>query len=83
VWYWYCVDFRCTRSAVLTKLLQAWDVLRGRVPRSSVWALSSTVSGSDLQQTRARMRSFAQSLPVSISADVQSQRAARAGGGAP
>jgi exosortase A len=83
VWYWYCVDSRCTRSAVLTKLLQAWDVLRGRVPRSSVWALSSAVSGSDLHQTRARMHSFARALPVGVSPDVQLQRSAQAGGDVP
>lgn len=63
VWYWYCVDDRCTRSPVWTKLLQAWDVLRGHTPRSSVWALSSLISG-DANETRTRMHAFARSLPV-------------------
>jgi exosortase A len=65
VWYWYCVDSRCTRSTVWTKLLQAWDVLRGRAPRSSVWALSTMVPHDDLNRARGHMRSFARMLPVS------------------
>ena len=72
VWYWYCVDQRCTRSPVWTKLLQTWDVLRGHVPRSSVWALSSTVSA-DANETRARMHSFARSLPMSGDLAVQAR----------
>lgn len=62
VWYWYCVDHRCTRSPVWVKLLQAGDVLRGRVPRSSVWALSALVSHATEAQTRARLRAFARTL---------------------
>ena len=76
VWYWYCVDQRCSRSPVLTKLLQAWDVLRGHVPRSSVWALSSTVANGDVNRARARMRSFARALPVAGSSDVRARRPA-------
>ncbi|MGH8191884.1 MAG: exosortase A [Rhodanobacteraceae bacterium] len=67
VWYWYCVDSRCTRSAAFTKLLQAWEVLRGHVPRSSVWALSSTVANGDVDRTRSRLRAFARELPVDLS----------------
>ena len=63
VWYWYCVDSRCTASPALTKLLQAWDVLRGGDPRSSVWALSTRVANSDEAQARADLRAFARALP--------------------
>lgn len=74
VWYWYCVDHRCTRSPVLTKLLQASDVLRGHAPRSSVWALSSLVAIGGPDQARANLHAFAQALRVAGAADLQSQR---------
>lgn len=61
VWYWYCVDSRCTASPVLTKLLQAWGVLRGRPTRSSVWALSARVGNGD--EARTDLRAFARALP--------------------
>ena len=64
VWYWYCVDRRCTRSPTLTKLLQAWDVLRGEAPQSSVWALSAPVGYGGVDQARANLRAFAQVLPA-------------------
>jgi EpsI family protein len=64
VWHWYCVDHRCSRSVTVTKLLQAWAVLRGRVPRSSVWALSSPVGHDGADQARARLRAFVQVLPA-------------------
>ena len=63
VWYWYCVDLRCTASPALTKLLQAWDVLRGADPRSSVWALSARVANGEEAQARAGLRAFARALP--------------------
>jgi EpsI family protein len=78
IWYWYCVDRRCTRSAVWTKLLQAWDVLRGHVPRSSVWALSSAIINEDMAGTRIRMRAFAQSLSMSDDSDAHTQQLAGA-----
>jgi EpsI family protein len=62
VWYWYCVDRRCTRSPALTKLVQAWDVLRGRVPQSSVWALSTPIGTGGVGMARASLRVFAHSL---------------------
>lgn len=65
VWYWYCVDQRCTRWPVWAKLLQAWDVLRGDVPRSSVWALSSAFVNGNANQARAEMHAFARSLSIS------------------
>lgn len=74
VWYWYCVDHRCTRSPVLTKLLQASDVLRGQVPRSSVWAISSLVANGAEDQARTNLHAFAQALRVPDSADPQAQR---------
>lgn len=69
VWYWYCVDDRCTRSPVVVKLLQAWDVLRGQTPRSSVWALSTQIARGDAASGRARLRAFAQALPATAAAD--------------
>ncbi|MEO8777914.1 MAG: exosortase A [Rhodanobacter sp.] len=64
VWYWYCVDRRCTRSPILTKLLQAWDVLRREAPRSSVWALSASVGYGGVDQARANLRAFVRVLPA-------------------
>jgi len=69
VWYWYCVDARCTQSPVWTKLLQAWDVLRGHVPRSSVWALSSVIADGNTSRARARIRAFARSISLSDDSD--------------
>jgi len=74
VWYWYCVDRRCTRSPVMTKLLQASDVLRGHLPRSSVWALSSPVSNSGLDQARMKLHAFAQALLAANATDLPAQR---------
>lgn len=64
VWYWYCVDSRCTSSPVLTKLLQAWEVLRGRVPRSSVWALSLPMADGNADQARKILLAFSRALPM-------------------
>lgn len=64
VWYWYCVDQRCTRSSVLVKVLQAAAVLRGHTPRSSVWAVSTTVTGSGAEQARARLHAFVGALSM-------------------
>ncbi len=84
VWYWYCVGPRCTGSPALTKLLQAADVLRGHVPRSSVWALSSPVVSDDVQRTRARLRGFAQTLRLQDpEGDAPAQRAIDPAGGQP
>lgn len=74
VWYWYCVDRRCTRSPVLTKLLQVWDVLRGQLPRSSVWAVSSLVAGDGADQARTKLHAFAQALPAPGPVDEQVKR---------
>jgi exosortase A len=63
VWYWYCVDARCTASPVRVKLSQAWDVLRGRSPRSSVWALSLPASHGDPARVRETLDAFARALP--------------------
>lgn len=76
VWYWYCVDRRCTQSPVLAKLLQAWDVLRGHVPRASVWALSSMITNEDTTGTRIRMHTFAQSLSLSGNSDEHTRQLA-------
>ena len=64
VWYWYCVDGHCTASPVATKLLQAWAVLRGGSPHSSVWALSVPVSGIDVAAGRKALRAFAAQLSM-------------------
>lgn len=74
VWFWYCVDGRCTNSRPLTKLLQAWDVLRGHLPQSSVWALSAAVGYSGADEARANLRAFAQLLPVTGTAASQVHR---------
>lgn len=74
VWYWYCVDGRCTNSRMRTKLLQAWDVLRGHLPQSSVWALSAAVGHGGADEARANLRAFAQLLPVPGATDSQVQR---------
>jgi exosortase A len=74
LWYWYCVDRRCTRSRTLIKLLQAWDVLRGDVPQSSVWALSSSVGYGGVDQARANLRAFAQGLPAKDAVDPRLRR---------
>lgn len=64
VWYWYCVDHRCTSSRTLTKLLQAWDVMRGKAPRSTVWALSAPIANGNEDRVRAQMLAFARLLPA-------------------
>ncbi|HET7299060.1 MAG TPA: exosortase A [Oleiagrimonas sp.] len=63
VWYWYCVDRRCTASPVLTKLLQVWQTLRGGAARSSVWALSLPVEHNANERARAALRAFARVMP--------------------
>jgi exosortase A len=74
VWYWYCVGPRCTGSPTLAKLLQASAVLRGQVPRSSVWALSSPVASDGVDRARATLRAFAQTLRLQDpEADAQAQ----------
>lgn len=83
VWYWYCINSRCTRSPVVAQSLQAWGVLRGNVSRSSVWALSSEISHGDVSQARARMRSLALALPMTVSPDARSPRAPDVGGDVP
>jgi len=77
------VDHRCTRSPVLTKLLQAWDVLRGHVPRSSVWALSSLVANGNENQARTNLHAFAQALHVAGAADSQAQQRPEVAGNEP
>jgi EpsI family protein len=64
VWYWYCVDARGTASPVRVKLTQAWDVLRGRSPRSSVWALSLAARHGDPAEAREALEAFARALPA-------------------
>lgn len=64
VWYWYCVDARCTASPVWIKLGQAWDTLRGRSPHSSVWAMSVPISHDDIGKGRETLLAFAHSLSL-------------------
>ncbi|MGH8117401.1 MAG: exosortase C-terminal domain/associated protein EpsI, partial [Rhodanobacteraceae bacterium] len=77
VWYWYCVDHRCTASPVLVKLLQMWDVMHGRAPRSSVWALSLRVANSNTTRARQELFSFARAVPLTGTMDsrLESERA--------
>jgi EpsI family protein len=79
VWYWYCVDQSCTHSPGITKLLQAWDVLRGRAPRSSVWALSSPIANGGVDKARANLRAFAKALPLASAPGPQVPQADLAG----
>lgn len=79
VWYWYCVDRRCTRSPVLTKVLQAWDVLLGRLPQSSVWALSAPVGYGGVDQARAHLRAFAEAMPPTAPFDLPAREPAASG----
>jgi exosortase A len=65
VWYWYCVDARCTASPAWIKLGQAWDTLRGRSPRSSVWALSLPIDHGDVAKARTHLDAFARGLSLS------------------
>jgi len=84
VWHWYCVGRRCTRSPMVTKLLQAWDVLRGKSSQSSVWALSSSVDHGGADLARARLHAFVQRLPVTVVAeDLPVGREHSAAGGKP
>lgn len=83
VWYWYCVDGRCTNSRLLTKFLQAWDVLRGHLPRSSVWALSTAVGYGGADEARANLREFAHLLTVTGTAASRVHREQVSSGNAP
>lgn len=74
VWYWYCVDARCTASAVLTKIHQAWDVLHGRAPRSSVWAVSVPIDHG-VEYARNNLRTLARSLSVTGASVPQARQA--------
>jgi exosortase A len=69
VWYWYCVGARCTGSPIVTKLLQAAEVLRGRTPQSSVWALSAPVASTGVEQVRTTLQAFAQNLRLQDTTD--------------
>ena len=80
VWYWYCVDRRCTRSRVFTKMLQGWDVLRGHLPQSAVWALSVPVGYGGIEQARADLRAFVQALPTPDMAEEAVRREPEASG---
>ena len=73
VWYWYCVDARCTASPVWIKLGQAWDTLRGRSPHSSVWAVSVPILHDDIGKGREALLAFVHSLSL---ADVVQEWAA-------
>lgn len=79
VWYWYCVDGRCTASPVLTKLLQTWQALRGGASRSSVWALSLPVAHNADDRARATLRAFAHVMPAATAGQSSSNTSALAG----
>lgn len=71
VWYWYCVDRHCTPSPVVTKLLEAWAVVRGRDPQSSVWALSTRTGDGDTDRARSELHDFARQLSVAAGIDTR------------
>ncbi len=83
VWYWYCVDGRCTASPVWTKLLLTWAVLRGGEPRSSVWALSVRVARHQAGPARAALHAFARALPGTRASIARRGRAVVATGARP
>jgi EpsI family protein len=83
VWYWYCVDRRCTRSPVMIKLLQAWDVLRGHLPKSSVWALSSPLTSNGVDKARTELRGLAQAVSAADGMDSPRPRFSAAAGSGP
>lgn len=74
VWFWYCVDRKCTGSPLVAKLLRARDVLLGRTPHASVWALSSPVNHGNASRVRARLRAFAGVLPHPEASQPATQR---------
>jgi hypothetical protein len=59
---------------MLAKAFQAWEILRGHVPRSSVWALSASIDHGDTDQARANLRAFARALPTADVMVAQAQQ---------
>lgn len=82
VWYWYCVDAHCSASPVLAKLRQAWAVLRGQAPRSSVWAASIAFTHHDDAKARDDLAAFMRALPVTGAVDENSAHEQVAAGAA-
>lgn len=64
IWYWYCIDGRCTDSPIWVKLLQGLDALEGKVSRASVWAVSSAGSTGETKALRAGLASFVRAAPA-------------------
>lgn len=58
IWSWYRIDGRVTLSPVLVKLEQAEDILRGKSPRASVWAISSETTDGNLSGLYRNMSAF-------------------------
>ncbi len=63
IWHWYCIDGRCTDSAVQVKLLQSLDALRGKVSRASVWAVSVVGHAGGTEALRSRLAAFLRAAP--------------------
>ena len=80
VWYWYCVDRRCTASPLVTKLLQAQGVLEGRASRSSVWAISMPILEGEVGWAREGLRAFARALSPADAPNPQGGRQQASGG---
>lgn len=83
VWYWYCVDGHCTASPVWTKVMLAWQVLRGGEVRSSVWALSLPLVNGHEKRARKTLHAFARNLPGVGTRNMQAGSAPVLAGGAP
>ncbi len=69
VWYWYCINDRCTESAVVAKLLQVWGVVRRVRVCSSVWAVSTVDSASGSSNPRADLAAFTRAIRRSSATD--------------
>jgi len=76
VWYWYCVDGRCTASAIAVKLRQIVDMLTGRHSRSSVWAMSVVGVADEAAAMRASLAAFMAAVPGIIGQGPQPDAAA-------
>ena len=63
VWYWYCVDGRCTASEMSVKLRQILDMLTGQPSRSSVWAVSVVGAADDAKAMRTSLAAFMAGVP--------------------
>lgn len=58
IWSWYQIDGHPMVSPALAKVAEAMDVLRGKRPRASVWAVSAVAASGDLPKVHEDMTAF-------------------------